>query len=237
MVATVVKPVFRVAPAYPLSSFLDDAFPGLPGSCLCSAQPGFELAEGQFDGVEIRRVRRQIQQAGTAGFDHLGQPDHFVGRQVVEHDHVAGYERGTEHLLQVGGKDVAVDGPTHGHGRLQDARGQGGHQRHVRPAVQRRGQVGPPPAFGPGVAAAIGQVGAGFVHELETGKIFGLHGFQKRGSQRPHAGGVALGSMNALFFRCKSSACTARQSVVWLTTGPPMAANHVHNSARVASGS
>ena len=56
-----------------------------------------------------------------------------MGRQVVAYDHVAGYQRGAKHLLEVGRKDVAVDGPAYGHGRLQPMRGQH-HQRHVRPA-------------------------------------------------------------------------------------------------------
>ena len=93
-----------------------------------------------------------------------------MGRQVVEHDHVAGHQRRAEHLLEVGGKHVAVDGPAHGHGR---------YQRHVRPAVQGRGLVGTLPAFGAGIAAAVGQVGTGLVHELDTGEIFALHRFEK----------------------------------------------------------
>jgi hypothetical protein len=63
MVATVIEPVFCIDFGYPLGGFLDDAFQCLLGTGLCGAQPGFELAEGQFDGVEIGRVRGQIRWA------------------------------------------------------------------------------------------------------------------------------------------------------------------------------
>ena len=107
-----VKPIFRVALDYPIGGVLDGGLQGLAGAGLGRAQPRFELAEGQFNGVEIGRVRRQIQQAGAAGFDEFGRAGHFVGRQVVEHDHVAGYECGAEHLVQVSGKYVAVAAPS-----------------------------------------------------------------------------------------------------------------------------
>ena len=97
-----------------------------------------------------------------------------MGRQVVEYDHVARHQRRAEHLVQVGGKHVPVDDPTHGHRRVQTRWGQGGHQRHVRHAVPGRSLVGSLPAFGAGVAPAIGQVRARLVHELETSDILGL---------------------------------------------------------------
>ena len=79
MVATVVKPIFRVALGYPIGGVLDDGFQGLAGAGLGRAQSRFELAEGQFNGVKIGRVRRQIEQVGAAGFDAFGQAGHFVG--------------------------------------------------------------------------------------------------------------------------------------------------------------
>ena len=65
VVATVVKPIFRVALGYPIGGVLDDGFQGLAGASLSHPQPRFKFAEGQFDGVEIGRVGWQIQQAGA----------------------------------------------------------------------------------------------------------------------------------------------------------------------------
>ena len=69
-------------------------------------------------------------------FHQSGQAGHFAGRQVVGHDHVTGAGHGAEHLVEVGGEHLSVDGPAHGHRRLQPARSQGGHQRRIRSAVQ-----------------------------------------------------------------------------------------------------
>ena len=46
VVATMVKPIFRVALGYPIGGVPDDGFQGFPGAGLGRAQSGFELAEG-----------------------------------------------------------------------------------------------------------------------------------------------------------------------------------------------
>ena len=102
--------------------------------------------------------------------------------------------------------------------------------------MQGRGLAGTPPAFGAGVAAAVGQVGARLVHEFETGEILGLHRFDKGRPQGPHPFSVALGGVDTLFFRRQSSAATARPSMARLTAGPPTAASQMPNSSSVASG-
>jgi len=53
-----VKPIFRVAPGYPMGGVLNDGFQRLAGAGLGRAQSDFELAEGQFDGIEIGRTKR-----------------------------------------------------------------------------------------------------------------------------------------------------------------------------------
>ena len=60
VVATMVEPVLRVALRYPVGDGLNDGFKGFPGTDLDLAQPGFELAKGQFDGIEIGRIGRQV---------------------------------------------------------------------------------------------------------------------------------------------------------------------------------
>lgn len=114
-----VKLIFRVVFGYPMGGILADGFQGRPGAGPGRAQPGFELAEGAFDGIETGRRRRQIKQADTADFDDFSQASHFLGRLVVAYDHVAGYQRRAENLLAVGGEDVPARGPARGHGRLQ----------------------------------------------------------------------------------------------------------------------
>ena len=96
--------------------------------------------------------------------------------------------------------------------------------------------MGALPAGGPGVASAIREVGTDLVHELKTGKIFGLPGFDKGLSQAHDARGVAFGGVDSLLFRRQYSARTARQQVDWLTAGLPKAASQIRSSSSVASG-
>ena len=141
-----------------------------------------------------------------------------------------------EYLVEVGGKHVAVDGPVHAHQRSEAVGGEHGDERPVRAAVQGRGLMRTLSAFGAGVVPAISRVRTRLVHELETGDVLGLQGFEKGRPQGPHPLGVACRGVDPLFFRCQLTACTARPIVAGLTAGPPSAATHTRNSSRVASG-
>ena len=139
---------------------------GLAGAGLGRAQEDFELAESQFNQCKVGRVGRQEQQAGTALFYQFGQARGLVHAQVVEHDHVAGYQRGAEYLVKVNGKGRRVDGPVEFHHCLNAVGREGGNHRHVSSVVQRHGMVHALAAQGPAVAAGVSQVHAGFVHKL-----------------------------------------------------------------------
>ena len=208
-VAAMVKPVFCVVLGYPVGCRSDTGFQRFAGAGPSGAQPRFKFTKGQFDGVEVRRVGRQVAQPRSAGCDQFGQAGHLMNRQVIEHDHVAGHQRGTEHLLEVSGKYHPVDDPAHRHGRLQARAGQRRNQRHVWPAVPGRGLAGAPPALGADVTTKISPDGAGLVHALKPRKILRLQRFHKgtpKGYDPPR---VALGGVNALFFRRQSNAGTA----------------------------
>lgn len=56
MIATLVKPVLRVVPRYPLGRRAAGFFEQVAGARLGRAQPGFELAEGKFDGIILYTV-------------------------------------------------------------------------------------------------------------------------------------------------------------------------------------
>ena len=207
-VATMVGPVFRVALRYPVSGGLNNGFQGLPGTSLGRAQSRFELAEGPCNGVKVRRIGRQIQQACPAGFDQFGQVSYFMGRQVVEYDHVAGYQRGAEHLVEVGSKDVAVDGSVPAQQRPEAVGGKLGDERHVRAAPQRHGLVQPSTDWSTTVAAAVGQVGARLVYEHETSDVFFLNGFYKQATQFYYAFGGATRQAS----RCWSPVASKRRA-------------------------
>ena len=69
----------------------------------------FQLGEGQFDRIEIGTVGRQEAQLRANGFDRLAHGGLFVDGEIVEHDHIAGAERGRQDLLDVGEKRRIVD--------------------------------------------------------------------------------------------------------------------------------
>jgi hypothetical protein len=86
-----------------------------PGTC--SSDQGFQLREGQFDRIEIRAVGRQEAEVSADGFNGRAHRRLFVDGEIVEHDHIAGAERGHEDLLDVGEKHRIVDRP------VEDGRG------------------------------------------------------------------------------------------------------------------
>ena len=122
-----------------------------------------------------------------------------MGRKVVGHHHVARPQGGVEHLVELGGEHVAVDGPAHAQQRPEAVGGERGDKHHVRAAVQGRGLVGPLFVFGAGVTTALREVSACFVHKLEVGETSGLHRRNEGYSQTPYPLGVALGGVVALF--------------------------------------
>ena len=155
--ATMVGPVFHVALRYPVGGGLNDGFQGLLGTGLGRAQPRFELAEGSFNGIKVRRVRRQVAQARPVFLHGFVQLIPFIPRQIVEHHYVARPQGGAGHLVEVGGKHVAADGPVHSRGVPPPA---------TRPCAATTGRRPPPrprrfrPAWHP-IARAGRPAGAG----------------------------------------------------------------------------
>jgi hypothetical protein len=95
-----------------------------------------------------------------------------------------------------------------------DASGrEGGNHCHVRAAVQRHRLA----ARDPAVAPRIRQVHAGFVHELKPSYVLARQRFEEVPAQGFHPFGVALGGVDALFLRRKSSACpfSVSAGVTW----------------------
>lgn len=68
----------------------------------CLAQQRLELGKQLLDRIEIGRVRRQVQDAGTSGGDGLRNASDFVTGQVVGNDDVARAERGAQELTYPG---------------------------------------------------------------------------------------------------------------------------------------
>jgi hypothetical protein len=73
------------------------------------AQQGLELGKGQLDRVEVRTIGRQVEEAGTAGFDGLTHALDLVRPEIVQHHDVALAQGRRQRLLDVGEEARAVD--------------------------------------------------------------------------------------------------------------------------------
>lgn len=88
---------------------------------------GLELGEGEFDGVEVGGVRRQVQQPRSRRLDALSDTADLVGGQIVEHDRFTGPEGWDEGFLDIAAEACAR------HWSIEE---RGGHQAaDARPAV------------------------------------------------------------------------------------------------------
>lgn len=88
----------------------------LGGPGLGCAQELFELGPCFFDGIEVGRVWRQVEQLSSGSRDPLPNASHFVRAEVV-HDHdIAWPQHGAEDVVQVGEEDLGVGGRLDSHG-------------------------------------------------------------------------------------------------------------------------
>jgi len=91
---------------------LSDAAPQVWHGALGSfAQKSLELCEGQFYGVEVRRIRRQVAQLGAGGLDKLAHALDLVSRQVVHDDGVALAQGRNQYFLDVDQKGRSIHWP------------------------------------------------------------------------------------------------------------------------------
>ena len=86
-------------------------------SCLGRAKQLFELGPGFFDGVQVGRVRRQVKQLRTCGFDTLPYAFGLMGGEVVHHHCTTRSQGRTEEMVKVGEEDIRIGGRLDGSSR------------------------------------------------------------------------------------------------------------------------
>src|SRR6185312_6533105 len=98
---------------------LADFAPGcLVGSLLGLSHQMLELGEELLDGIEVGAVGRQEEEVSAAFPDRLARRFALMRAEIVENDDVARFEGRSEHVLDIGGKELAVDRPVDDKGRL-----------------------------------------------------------------------------------------------------------------------
>lgn len=97
----------------------------------------FELCEDLLDGIEVRAVGRQEQEAGTSGADCGPDGSVFMAGEIVHDDDVAGRERGTQLLLDPSREGCSVDRLIEDERSIDPVAAQGGDEGHRLPVAIR----------------------------------------------------------------------------------------------------
>jgi hypothetical protein len=138
-----------------------------------AAQDLFDLAPHGLDGIEVRRIRRQIQQPGAGGFKSFPDSPDFVRGQIVQNHHLARAQGGRESLCHPSQKHFAVHGAfkkPRSAGTLQTNAGDQGARLIVSVRDARQESL-PTPRAAP-QARHLG-VGSAFVHKHQMGRELG----------------------------------------------------------------
>jgi hypothetical protein len=163
----------------------------LGGALLGLAEQGLELAAGVLDRVQVRAVRRQVDQGAARRLDQLTHLRALVRGQVVHHHHVARRKLRQQHPLDVGHEQVPVHRPVDGHRRTQPVLAQGADERRrVDQALAHRA-----------AAASPGHVGRGrrLVDEHQPGGVDQRLGGPELLARLLDAGAVLLGGAGDFF--------------------------------------
>ena len=102
-------------------------------------QVGFEFGEGQFNGVEVRAVRRQVADTHTASREQPGDVLDFVGGKVVQDERVTLAQLRTEHVFKISRENLGIDGSFNQKGGFDAFMAQGGNEGGTLPVAVRNG--------------------------------------------------------------------------------------------------
>jgi len=106
--------VLDVVGAVSLGDVFDELAAEIPetlfSSFFCTLHEPFEFGEGLFDGIEVGAVGRQEPEICANRFNRITSFQAFVAAEVIENANVTLLEYGSELLLDIRDKDIAVDG-------------------------------------------------------------------------------------------------------------------------------
>lgn len=163
----------------------------MDGSRFGFSQVRLELGEGHFDGIEVGAVGRQEQEPCAAFLeDGLGLLA-FVAGEIVEDDHVAGFECRGELGFDIGLEETPVHRRIDHPGCSEPVMAQRGDEGLRSPMAEGRRHPEPLPPARP--AAQAGHLGRrpGFVDEHQPLRAFLHPGLTMRAPHPPRPGYVS----------------------------------------------
>ena len=99
----------------------------------------FEFGKGHLDGIEVGRIRRQVEQARACSFDGLAHACNLVRGKIVHDDDITEREFRHEHLPDIGQKGIAVHRSIERHAGCQAVDPQPGGECRGLPMAMRNG--------------------------------------------------------------------------------------------------
>ena len=99
----------------------------------------FEFGKCQFNGIEIRAVRRQVANANPSSREQLADVMDFVGGEVVENERVTLAQLRTEYLLKISRENLGIDGAFDQKGSFDAFMAQGRNESGTLPVAVRDG--------------------------------------------------------------------------------------------------
>lgn len=91
-------------------SFSKSLLEGNDGASFERAELLLHLGPTLLDGVEVRRVGRQVTERSPGLLDEFSDAIHFVRSQVIHDDQLAGFQLWAENLFQISQEDVSIGG-------------------------------------------------------------------------------------------------------------------------------
>jgi hypothetical protein len=152
-------------------SFREGRVEGLAETCFSLAQRRLDLRPTGFDGRQVRRVGRQIEQPGSASGHSLLDSHRLMGAQIIHHDDIPGRQGGAQHVLDIGAKDLRVSGAIDGHHRLEALATESAQHGDIRPIVLGHAAYDPLPLGSAAIQPGQGQIDARFIDKLQAPAI------------------------------------------------------------------
>lgn len=106
-------------PTFPLGEHAHQRTDPIPksidGSLRGLAEQRLEFGEGHLDWIEVRGIRRQVQQTCTDAFYRRPNADDLVDREVVHDDAIAGFQGRQKKVPDISQEDGAIHRPISDH--------------------------------------------------------------------------------------------------------------------------
>lgn len=196
---------------------------------------GLELGEGEFDGVEVGGVRRQVQQPRPRRLDALADTADLVSGQIVEHDRVTGPEGWDEGLFDVVAEACARHRPVEEGGGHQAAGAEAGGDGDGLLMPERDRDPTALSAWSPSITTGHLGVGGGLVEEYEAVRVEIELALEPRQARGLHVLSFLLGGVASVFLRVMPWRLKKRDRLL-TPTRKPCSARRSRNSRRNSPG-